>query len=128
MLAKLKATLILLGLSTTLVFAALPATTQATTFSNDACQGLTKLDSSQDCNSHGSAVNGVLSAVVEILSGVVGVAAVIMMIIAGFKYITSAGDSNNIASAKNTLIYALVGVIIAAVAQILVHYVINRTV
>lgn len=63
--------------------------------------------------------------VVEVLSWIAGIAAIIMVIIAGFKYITSNGDAGKVGSAKTTLIYALVGVAIAALAQILVHFVIN---
>lgn len=63
--------------------------------------------------------------IVDILSTIVGIVAVIMIIIGGFKYITSAGDSNNVASAKNTIIYALVGLIIVALAQVIVRFVLG---
>lgn len=56
---------------------------------------------------------------------VVGAIAIIMVIYGGFRYITSGGDSGKVGSAKNTLIYAIVGLIIVALAQILVHFVIN---
>jgi hypothetical protein len=49
-----------------------------------------------------------------------------MIIVAGLKYIASAGDSNKVSSAKSTLIYALVGVLIAALAQLLVHFVLHQ--
>jgi hypothetical protein len=68
----------------------------------------------------------VVKTAINILSLVVGVAAVIMIIIGGFKYVTSAGDSNSIASAKNTVIYAIVGLIIASLAQVIVRFVLNR--
>ena len=56
-----------------------------------------------------------------------GVLAIIMVIVAGFKYIVSGGDSGKVGSAKNTLIYALVGIAIAVFAQFLVHFVINAS-
>ena len=46
-----------------------------------------------------------------------------MIIISGFKYVTAGGDSAKVGSAKNTLIYALVGLVIAALAQFIVHFV-----
>ena len=82
-------------------------------------------ETGNNCNDSG--VTGVVHAVVNILSLVVGIAAVIMIVIAGFKYITSAGDTNKVANAKSTLIYALIGLVIAALAQFLVHYVLTQT-
>ena len=62
---------------------------------------------------------------VNVFSWVVGVVAVIMIIVGGFRYITSGGSSDKVGSAKNTLIYAIVGLIIVALAQFIVHFVIN---
>jgi Type IV secretion system pilin len=77
-------------------------------------------------NCDDSGVNTAVRAVVRILAMVAGIAAVIMIIISGFKYITSNGDSGKISSAKNTLIYALVGIFVAAIAQALVSFVLNQ--
>lgn len=63
--------------------------------------------------------------VVNIFSVIVGIIAVIMIIFGGFKYITSGGDSGNVSGAKNTLIYAIVGLIIVALAQFIVHFVLK---
>ena len=62
---------------------------------------------------------------VEVLSVVVGVVAVVMIMIAGFRYITSGGSSDKITSAKNTLMYALIGIIIVALAQVVVKFVLH---
>jgi hypothetical protein len=107
-----------------------PATGCLTTYSAskcDACKGLTQVDASQDCGTNGSGVGGIVKAIVGILSYIVGVAAVVMVILGGFKYVTSAGDSGRISSAKNTLVYALVGLAIAALAQFLVHFVLSAS-
>lgn len=74
-----------------------------------------------DCDTSG--FTNAVSAAVEILSIVAGIIAVIMLIISGFRYITSGGESGRVAAAKNTLIYALVGIAIVALAQFLVHFV-----
>jgi hypothetical protein len=71
-------------------------------------------------------LNALLTKVVNIISGIVGVIAVIMIIFGGFKYITSGGDSNNVSGAKNTIIYAIIGLVIVALAQIIVHFVLNQ--
>lgn len=94
----------------------------------DACAGLTQLDSSSDCSTNGdSRVSSLVGVIINILSLIVGIISVIMIIVAGMKYITSGGDSNNITSAKNTLIYALIGIVIVVLAQVMVHFVVNRT-
>ena len=63
--------------------------------------------------------------IVNVFSVIVGIIAVIMIIYGGFKYITSGGDSGNVSGAKNTLIYAIVGLIIVALAQFIVRFVLN---
>lgn len=77
-----------------------------------------------DCSS-ASGVDSAIGTAVQILSIVVGIAAVIMVIVSGFKYINSGGDSAKVGSAKTSLIYALVGIAVATLAQVMVHYVIN---
>ena len=66
--------------------------------------------------------------IVNILSVIVGVVAVIMIIVGGFRYITSGGDSGNVSSAKNTLIYAIVGLIIVALAHFILHFVLTNVI
>jgi hypothetical protein len=78
-----------------------------------------------DCS--GSGVSNVIHAAVTVLSILIGAAAIIMILLSGFRYITSGGDSNKISGAKNALIYALVGVAIAALAQFLVNFVLFQS-
>lgn len=74
----------------------------------------------------GNGLSGIASKVVNFLSVIVGVVAVIMIIVGGFRYITSGGESGNVSGAKNTLIYAIVGLIIVALAQFIVHFVLSN--
>jgi hypothetical protein len=107
---------------------ALPTLQSASISTTTACDGLSQLDSSQTCGTGGqTAVNNITSLVVSTLSYIIGAVAIIMIILAGFKYVKSGGDSNNVSSAKTTLIYALVGLAIAALAQVLVHFVLNAS-
>ncbi|HEY5550158.1 MAG TPA: pilin [Candidatus Saccharimonadales bacterium] len=73
-----------------------------------------------------SSLNTTISRVINILSIVVGIVAVIMLIYGGFRYITSAGDTTRVASAKNTILYALIGLIIVALAQVIVRFVLKN--
>lgn len=70
-------------------------------------------------------IASVAKTAVNILSLIVGIAAVIMIIYGGLRYITSGGDSGSVGNAKNTIIYAIVGLIIVALAQLIVHFVLN---
>lgn len=73
-----------------------------------------------------SSVDGLVADIITILSWIVGVVAVIAIIIGGFRYVTSGGDSAKINGAKNTILYAIVGLIIVAVSQLIVIFVLGR--
>lgn len=87
-------------------------------------------DASKDCQSQLSGgtgrINDIITQAINIFSIIVGIVAVIMIIVGGFKYITSGGDSGNISSAKNTIIYAVIGLVIVALAQFLVQFVLDK--
>lgn len=74
----------------------------------------------------GDGVTKLIKLVVNIFSLIVGVVAVIMIIIGGLKYITSGGDSGNITGAKNTILYAVIGLVVVALAQFIVRFVLTR--
>jgi cytochrome bd-type quinol oxidase subunit 2 len=83
------------------------------------------------CGSNGandgqSAITSIGQKVIDAFSVLVGVVSVVMIIYGGFRYITSGGDSGKVGNAKNTLIYAIIGLVIVALAQVLVHYVIQE--
>jgi cytochrome bd-type quinol oxidase subunit 2 len=71
-------------------------------------------------------IQTIVTTIVNIFSIVVGIVAVIMIVVGGFKYITSGGDSGNITSAKNTIVYAVIGLVIVALAQFIVQFVLNK--
>lgn len=80
-----------------------------------------------DCaTDSGTSVNSVIAAVVNILSLLVGIIAVIMIIVGGFRYVTSGGDSGTLTTAKNTIIYAIIGLVVVAFAQAIVQFVLKK--
>lgn len=89
------------------------------------------IGSGKDCvetdDQGGTKVDSVIKSVVRILGVVAGILAVIMIIVSGIKYITSGGDSSKIAGAKNALVYAIVGLIIVALSQVIVRFVLGQT-
>jgi len=77
------------------------------------------------CNPQ-SGIENLIKTILNVLSAIVGAIAVIMIIIGGFRYVTSAGDSNAASSARNTILFAIVGLIIVAFAQIIVRFVLEK--
>lgn len=68
----------------------------------------------------------IVQKVVNIILFVLGVLAVIMIIVGGFRYVTSGGDSNKLTSAKNTILYAVIGLIVALFAYAIVNWVVKQ--
>ena len=68
-------------------------------------------------------LSGLIHNIINILLYIVGVAAVVMMIIGGIRYIVSGGDQQAVTNAKNTILYSIVGLVIAMLAFVAVNYV-----
>jgi len=75
----------------------------------------------------GGKIDTTIQNIINLLSVAVGIAAVIMLIIGGFRYVTSAGNQETVKAAKNTILYALIGLVIVALAQLIVNFVLNKT-
>lgn len=70
--------------------------------------------------------DGVITKATQILALVTGIAAVIAIMVAGIRYVLSGGESGAVASAKNSIIYAVVGLVIVMVASLIVTFVVGR--
>ena len=92
---------------------------------SEICKGVGAATGAGGCTDDGS-LTRVIRTVINLFSIIIGIVAVIMIMFSGFKYITAAGDSGNIGSAKNTLIYAIVGLVIVALAQFIVKFVLDK--
>ena len=68
---------------------------------------------------------GIFTTIVNVILFLVGVISVIMLVYGGIRYATSAGDSGRVTSAKNTVLYAIVGLIVAILAFAIVNFVIT---
>ncbi len=90
----------------------------------EACKGA-NVSGSGNCN-NGNDLDKTVQKIVDLLTIIVGVVAVVMIIINGFRFITSGGDSNSVTAARNGLIYAIVGLIIVGLSQVIVRFVIGR--
>lgn len=71
-------------------------------------------------------INNIITVVINAFSLVVGIASVIMIIIGGLRYIISGGEAGNVTSAKNTILYAIIGLVVVALAQFIVKFVLAK--
>jgi len=101
--------------------------TQLVHFANSqtdaACVGLTVAGGSCD---KGAGFMGGFQTIANTLIFIVGAVSVLMVIIGALRYVLSNGDSAGLKSAKDTILYALIGVVIAMLSYALVAFVIGR--
>lgn len=89
------------------------------------CDGAT-LVTGGDCDpATGSAVQTLIKNITSIFAWLLGIIAVFLIMLGGFKYVTSGGDSGKVSSAKNTILFAIVGLVIAAISQPFINFVIG---
>lgn len=69
--------------------------------------------------------SGTFNTITNVLLFAVGAISVIMLIIGGIRYVVSGGDSTAVQSAKNTILYAVVGIVICLLAYAVVSFVIG---
>ena len=135
MLSKLKSILVGLILAGTMSLPlVMPSLANAASVSSICAGASGKIGSlaanSASCTGGGSAstsVDNTISLVLNLFSAIVGIIAVIMIIIGGVKYVTSGGSSEKTTSAKDTIFFAIVGLIVVALAQIIVKFVLHKT-
>ncbi len=120
----------LLVTTSAVLFLSIPAMAQ-NVVTDPAC-GVGGTGGSAYCQQSGSnpivGPNGLITKVINIISYIAGIAAVIMVIISGIMFVNSHGDSNSVKTARNTLMYAIIGLIIVVIAQTLVRFVLSRVV
>ena len=93
-------------------------------------------DSASDCVTQG--VNGaggtgasstdvptLVKNIVNILLFIIGAVSVVMVVMGGIKYAVSNGDSSQVKSAKDTILYAVIGLVVALLAYALVNWVVQ---
>ena len=70
--------------------------------------------------------NDVFKNVVNILLFIIGAVSVIMLIYGGIRYTTSGGNANSVTAAKNTIMYSIIGLVVAILAFAVVQFVVNQ--
>lgn len=120
---RLQQVILSLALILGIGFALVPQPVSAIDTFKDAC-------STQQTNDVCKAVQtdnatNMIKTVINTLLTILGIVAVIMIIIGAFRYVLSAGDAAAIKMAKNTIFYAIIGLIIAILAFVIVNYVVT---
>lgn len=72
----------------------------------------------------GAGEEGIFTTITNILLFIIGAIAVIMLVIGGIRYTISGGDSTAVTAAKNTILYAVIGIVVAILAYAIVNFVI----
>lgn len=69
--------------------------------------------------------NGIFKRITNTMLYIIGIIAVVMLIIGGIRYVTSGGDAKKVTDAKNTVLYAIIGLVISFLAYAIVNFVIS---
>ncbi len=72
--------------------------------------------------------NGIVIKAAKLVSIAVGILSVIMIMLGGYSYIMSSGDPQRVSGAKNTILYAIIGLVVALLAQVFVAFVVSKTI
>lgn len=74
---------------------------------------------------HTQATHGEVQLVLNIIIGIIGALSLLFITIGGFRYILSQGDPQGVSKAKGTVLYALIGLVVAIIAEAIVAFVIK---
>ncbi len=96
----------------------------STVFASQQCDGLTAVAGGGACDD--KALTDKLNTIIDTLFIVVGAIAVLIIVMGGIRYITSTGDAKRIQAAKDTLLFAIVGLIVVILARAIVGFVVGK--
>jgi hypothetical protein len=126
--------LITAAASMALLFISMPVSAQTPTptvtnptLKGRACEGITGSTgtATTDCGQPGF-FGGLVERVINLLSIIIGGIAAIVLVVAGIMYVASGGDPNNTKRAKDAILYAIIGLVVAIAGQGMVRFVIGN--
>jgi hypothetical protein len=122
---SLKGLLVVPALTLALSFAAVPFAQPAhAAFDQGVKDGATSAQG-KDQSADLFGESGIFRTITNVLLFLIGAVSVIMLIIGGIRYTISGGDSTAVTSAKNTILYAVIGIIVALLAFAIVNFVLT---
>lgn len=125
---RLIAAALVLTMTLGLVFVVPAGEAFAGSSKDDVCAGVNAVAGGTGCTGGTSSINKIITVALNLMSVLIGIVAVVMIMVGGFKYITAGGDSGNVTSAKHTIVYALIGLIVVAMAQFIVQFVLDKVI
>lgn len=107
-----------------IVALAIAVMTASSVYANSALEG------AQLAHGEGTPVSlfgmgGTVASIINILLYIVGLLSVIMIIVGGLRYVISGGNATAVSAAKNTVLYAIVGLIVAFVAYAVIQFILS---
>jgi len=120
--SRIKYIILTLGLIMGFGLVIMPTNVGAENVLTNAC---TADPSSPLCTQDDKPLTDYIKIIVNTLLFILGAVSVIMIILGGIKYTTSAGDTKNVEAAKNTIMYAVIGLVVAILAGAIVNFVIG---
>lgn len=102
----------------------IPACTDPAVANSTTCQEVGATQSTSNNQLYGP--DGLLTRVASIITYLGGIAAVIMIILSGFTFMTGSSDPNTLAAAKKTLLYAVVGLIVIVIPGTIIRFVLSK--
>lgn len=127
-LTRIAPALVIAGLSVAALPVGVMAGPQDERSSKALCEGAggTWNGSNDTCNRAGTqSFPEALGAITDLLLFIVGAIAVIVIIVGAIRYVTSSGDQTAVTSAKNTILFAVIGLVIALMAYAIVKFVVG---
>lgn len=73
----------------------------------------------------GASLTEIIQSILNWIFGIIGIVAVVMIIIGGFNFMTSAGDPGKVKKGKDTILYGIIGLVVALLAFAIVNFVLN---
>ncbi len=102
-----------------------PAVVSAADNTQAVCEGVSAVGGKNACNNAGAGteLGDFIKKIINILLFVIGAVAVLVILIGGIRYVLSAGDGNATKGAKDTILYAIIGLVVAIMAYAIVNFV-----
>lgn len=104
---------------------AAPLAVASTAGAIDPTAEITKGIKAAGSQTNASGLDANVKTIINVLLFIIGIAAVIMIVIGGLRYVISGGDSSHTKAAKDTIFYAVIGLVIAILAYAIVNFVVD---
>jgi hypothetical protein len=93
---------------------------------NQVTNGINAAGGDKACDSSDCSIGTTVKNITNVLLFIVGAVAVIMIILGGIRYVTSNGDASQVTAAKNTILYSVIGLVVALLAYAIVNFIITQ--